>query len=73
MAQGDRSPSLWPRHPAHGGGKVTVTQLGSAARTSCSASAVAKSRLWLEKQMQDGLSLGVGKGTGGEDGLRSGV
>lgn len=73
MAQGHWSSSLWLCHPAHGSGKVTVTQPGSAAGMSCSATAVAESRLWLEKQMQDGLSLGVGKGTGGEDGLRSGV
>lgn len=33
---------------------------------------VAKSRPWLEKQMQDRLSFGAGEGTGAEDGLRAG-
>lgn len=73
MAQGHQFPSLWLRHPAPGDDKVTVTQPDSAAGMSCSAAVVAKSRPWLEKQMQDGLSLSVGEGTGAEDGLRAGV
>lgn len=64
MAQGHQFPSCWLRHPACGGGKATVTQPGSAAGRGCSATLAAESRPWLEKQMQDGLSLGVGEGTG---------
>lgn len=45
MAQGHQSPSRWLRHPACGGGKVTITRLGSTSGTSCSAVVVAKCRL----------------------------
>lgn len=64
MAQGHRSPSRWLRHPACGGGKVTVTRPGPMAGMSCSAMVAAKCGLWLEKQMHDGLSPGVRQGTG---------
>ena len=66
--------ALVPLPPAASpSGKVTVTQPGSMAGTSWSAVAVAESGPWLEKQMQDGLSLGVGEGAGSEDRLRAGV
>lgn len=60
------SPGLWwcqsHHHPAR-----------FRSRNKSSAVVVVESRLWLEKQMQDGLSLGVREGRGREDGLRAGV
>lgn len=62
MAQGHWAPSLQLCHLARGVGKLTVTQPHSMAGVSCSAVVVAKSSPWLERQVQDGLSIRVTTG-----------